>query len=53
MPRVYFALEGQLGFEARVEAFRKAHEVSDIPFYLSTDRIVLPQDGEAVVASIK
>ncbi|WP_176722008.1 AAA family ATPase [Bradyrhizobium sp. LMTR 3] len=52
-PVVYFALEGQLGFEARVEAFRKAHSISDIPFYLSTDRIVLPHDGEAVVASIK
>jgi AAA domain len=51
-PVVYFALEGQLGFEARVEAFRKAHSINDIPLYLSTDRIVLPQDGEAVVASI-
>jgi AAA domain len=52
-PVIYFALEGQLGFEARVEAFRKGYSISDIPFYLSTDRIVLPQDGEAVVASIK
>ncbi len=52
-PVVYFALEGQEGFVARVEAFRKAHQVSDIPFYLSADRIVLPQDGAAVVQSIR
>ena len=50
---VYFALEGQEGFVARVEAFRRAHDVTDIPFYLSADRIVLPQDGAAVVQSIR
>src|SRR6476620_668754 len=48
-PVVYFALEGQEGFVARVEAFRKAHGVPDIPFYLSADRIVLPNDDHAVV----
>jgi AAA domain/CHC2 zinc finger len=52
-PVVYFALEGQEGFVARVEAFRRAHNVADIPFYLSADRIVLPQDGAAVVQSIR
>jgi AAA domain len=52
-PVVYFALEGQEGFVARVEAFRKAHQVSDIPFYLSANRVVLPQDGAAVVQSIR
>jgi hypothetical protein len=52
-PVVYFALEGQEGFVARVEAFRQVHGVSDAPFYLSADRIVLPQDGAAVVQSIK
>jgi hypothetical protein len=52
-PVVYFALEGQEGFVARVEAFRQVHSVSDIPFYLSADRIVLPQDGAAVVASVR
>jgi hypothetical protein len=52
-PVVYFALEGQEGFVARVEAFRQAHAVTDIPFYLSADRIVLPQDGGAVVQSIR
>jgi hypothetical protein len=52
-PVAYFALEGQEGFVARVEAFRRAHNVTDIPFYLSADRIVLPQDGAAVVGSIR
>jgi hypothetical protein len=51
-PVVYFALEGQEGFVARVEAFRRAHNITDIPFYLSAD-IVLPQDGAAVVQSIR
>src|SRR5229473_2064545 len=36
---VYFALEGQEGFVARVEAFRAAHRISDIPFYLSAARM--------------
>jgi hypothetical protein len=52
-PVVYFALEGQEGFVARVEAFRQTHRVEDIPFYLSADRIVLPQDGGAIVGSIR
>jgi AAA domain len=50
---VYFALEGQEGFTARIEAFRLEHGAADIPFYLSSDRIVLPQDGAAVVKSIR
>src|SRR5258708_22586131 len=28
-------------------------EISDIPFYLSSDRMVLPKDGEAVDRAIK
>lgn len=51
-PVVYFALEGQEGFIARVEAFRRAHSMPDIPFYLSADRIHLPQDAAAIVSSI-
>jgi hypothetical protein len=51
-PVIYFALEGQQGFVARVEAFRRAYEISDIRFYLSADRIVLPKDGNAIVDSI-
>jgi hypothetical protein len=50
---VYFALEGQQGFAKRIEAFRQAHNITDIPFYLSCDRIVLPQDVNAVVAAIE
>lgn len=51
---VYFALEGQEGFAARIDAFRKANLVEDdLPFFLSADRIVLPQDGEAIVGSIR
>jgi hypothetical protein len=42
---VYFALEGQEGFVARVEAFRRIHRVDDIPFYLSADSIVLCPAG--------
>lgn len=52
-PVVYFALEGQEGFAARIEAWRLEHGAPDIPFYLSADRIVLPQDGAAVVKSIR
>jgi AAA domain len=52
-PVVYFALEGQEGFAARIEAFRQAHHISDIQFYLSADRILLPRDSEAVVRAIK
>jgi AAA domain len=52
-PVVYFALEGQEGFTGRIEAFRLEHGAPDIPFFLSSDRIVLPQDGAAVVKSIR
>lgn len=52
-PVVYFALEGQQGFVARLQAFRDAHDVVDMPFYLSADRIMLPHDGFAIVDSIK
>jgi len=52
-PVVYFALEGQEGFTGRIEAFRLEHGSPDIPFFLSSDRIVLPHDGAAVVKSIR
>jgi hypothetical protein len=52
-PVIYFALEGQRGFEARVVAFRQEFNVTDIKLYLSGDRIVLPTDGAAVVQSIR
>lgn len=53
---VYFALEGQDGFAARIEAFRRAHHVTDdedLPFFLSAERIILPQDTDAIVGSIR
>jgi hypothetical protein len=52
-PVIYFALEGQLGFEARIEAFRQAHKVDDIPFHISADRIQLPHDGAAIIRAIR
>jgi KaiC/GvpD/RAD55 family RecA-like ATPase len=53
-PVIYFALEGQEGFLARVEAFRLAYNVPDMmPFYLSADRIVLPENGKDIIQSIK
>jgi len=52
-PVVYFALEGQEGFSARIQAFRQANNVTDLPFYLSADRIVLPRDGLLIVNSIR
>lgn len=52
-PVVYFALEGQQGFEARIQAFKDVHKAADIAFHLSSDRILLPQDGPAVVRSIR
>ncbi|HZV07282.1 MAG TPA: AAA family ATPase [Gemmataceae bacterium] len=50
---VYFAFEGQEGFSARVEAFRKQHDVTDLPFYLSGNRVVLPHDGPAVIKAME
>jgi hypothetical protein len=52
-PVIYFALEGQQGFEARIAAFKQAHQIGAIPFYLSADRILLPQDGRAIIQSIR
>jgi hypothetical protein len=49
----YCALEGQTGFEARVEAFRQAHKIDDIPLFISGDRLQLPNDGPALIASIR
>src|SRR5581483_10132513 len=41
---VYLVLEGVCGFRARVEAYRRMHDVKDAPFYLVTDRTSLVQD---------
>jgi hypothetical protein len=52
-PVIYFALEGQQGFQARIAAFKQAHQISKMPFYLSADRILLPQDGRTIIQSIR
>jgi hypothetical protein len=49
----YCALEGQLGFQARVEAFRQAHGVDDIPLRVSGDRLLLPSDVGNIIKSIQ
>jgi hypothetical protein len=50
----YCALEGQTGFQARVEAFRQAHNVSDgIPLRVSGDRLQLPSDTANIIKSIE
>lgn len=50
---VYLALEGGNGFRARIEAYRRTHNVDDAPFYLMTDRTDLVKDHEALIAAIR
>jgi hypothetical protein len=52
-PVVYVALEGQHGFPARVEAFRRHHKVDAAPFFLVMTRLNLVADARALVADIK
>lgn len=52
-PVVYVALEGQHGFPARIEAFKRHHNVSSAPFKLVTARLNLVADAPALVADIK
>jgi hypothetical protein len=52
-PVVYIALEGQHGLPARIEAFRRHHNVTAAPFYLVTVRLNLIADVKALVADIK
>ena len=47
---VYLALEGGHGFRARVEAYRRTHDIKDAPFYLVTDRTSLVQDHAGLIA---
>jgi hypothetical protein len=49
---VYLALEGGHGFRARIEAWRRQHEITDAPFYLITDRTDLVRDHEELIAAI-
>lgn len=50
---VYLALEGGNGFRARIEAYRREHNIKDAPFYLVTDRTSLVQDHAALIADIQ
>jgi hypothetical protein len=50
---VYIALEGGYGFRARIEAYRRTHDVNDVPFYLVTERTNLVEDHAALVADIQ
>jgi hypothetical protein len=52
-PVVYVALEGQHGFSARIEAFKRHHKVSVAPFKLITARLNLIADAPALIADIK
>ena len=51
--RVFCAGGARRRIHARVEAFRRAYEVSEIPFYLSANRIVLPTDGKSILRAIR
>ncbi|MGD0673534.1 MAG: AAA family ATPase [Candidatus Binatus sp.] len=52
-PVVYIALEGQHGLPARIEAFRRHHNVTAAPFYLILVRLDLIADVAALIAEIK
>ena len=52
---VYIALEGQFGFPARVEAFRKHHEIDpdiEVPFHLMTVSLNLIEDAKRLIADL-
>jgi AAA domain len=53
VPVVYVALEGQQGMPARIEAFRRHHNVADAPFYLVMSRLNLIADYKQLVSDIK
>jgi hypothetical protein len=49
---VYCAFEGQIGFEARVEAFRQRHDVREAPFFLEPVTIDLVGEYKELIAVI-
>jgi hypothetical protein len=51
-PVVYVALEGQHGIPARIEAFKRHHNVADAPFYLVLTRLNLIAEADALVKAI-
>jgi hypothetical protein len=50
---IYVALEGRAGLPARIEAFKKRHEVNGGPFYLLQRPLNLAADVGALIADIK
>jgi hypothetical protein len=55
-PVIYCAFEGQIGIEARVEAFRQrflAEDASPVPFYLEPVTLDLVRDHAALNATIQ
>lgn len=52
-PVVYLALEGGHGFRARIEAWRRQHEVTAAPFYLFTDPIDLIREHAELIGAIR
>jgi hypothetical protein len=50
---VYVALEGDVGFRRRIEAYKRHHGIADAPFYLITDRTDLVRDHKALIAAIR
>lgn len=51
-PIVYIALEGRHGIPARLEAFRRHHNVRSAPFYLLTTPLDLIAKADALIVSI-
>jgi AAA domain len=50
---VYVALEGDQGFRRRIDAYKRHHDISDLPFYLITDRTDLVRDYKILIEDIK
>ncbi|HWL06442.1 MAG TPA: AAA family ATPase [Xanthobacteraceae bacterium] len=52
-PVVYVALEGSEGFKARIEAFRRRHQVTRADFFLITAPLNMVAERGALVADIR
>jgi hypothetical protein len=50
---VYLALEGGHGFRARIEAYRRVHDINNAPFFLVTNRTSLVQDHGDLISDIR
>jgi hypothetical protein len=50
---VYLALEGGEGFRRRIEAYRRSHDVENVPFYLITDRLDLIVQHQKLIDEIR